>query len=225
MGIDQLTCHESRGTFISVEGSEGSGKSTNIQFLLEYLRDRRIRVTLTREPGGTPLGEKLRELLLAPEQKICDKTELMLMFAARTQHVETVIKPALAQGQWVLCDRFTDATYAYQGGGRGVDVDSIRRLERWALCGFKPDYTFLLDVPVEIGMERVRQRGELDRFEQEKTDFFERVRTSYLTLAEQHAGRITLVDASQTLQQVQQKLTSALDAIINATVSLTDTPL
>lgn len=224
MAINHSACHESRGTFISVEGSEGSGKSTNIQFLLECLQERHINVMLTREPGGTQLGEKLREILLAPEQKICDKSELMLMFAARAQHVETVISPALAQGQWVLCDRFTDATYAYQGAGRGINVDTIRSLEQWTLCGFKPDHTFLLDVPIEIGLERVRQRGELDRFEQEKVDFFERVRACYLTLAKQQPNRISIIDASQNLQQVQVQLVNAVDSIVHSAVSLTDTP-
>jgi len=205
-----------RGCFLTIEGSEGSGKSSNIQFLSEQLEAKGIHVTLTREPGGTPLGEKLRELLLSPQESICDKVELMLMFAARAQHVERVIKPALEKGHWVLCDRFSDATYAYQGGGRGMDPEIIQELEHWTIGNFKPDYTFLLDVAVETGMQRVRMRGELDRFEQEKLDFFERVRASYLLLAEQYPERIITIDASQPLPQVQARLDTALSGFIQS---------
>ena len=208
-----------RGIFISIEGSEGSGKSTNIQYLAEQLKFRGIPLLLTREPGGTAMGEKLRQILLSPDEIICDKVELMLMFAARAQHVETVIKPALEKGLWVLCDRFTDATFAYQGGGRGIDVESIRELEKWTLDNFQPDHTFLLDVPVETGMQRVRDRGELDRFEQEKIAFFERVRASYLLLAEQHASRISTINASLPLEQVQAQLVKTLTSIVDNTKS------
>ncbi len=204
------------GCFISVEGSEGSGKSTNIQFLGELLQAKGITFTLTREPGGTRIGEQLREILLSPEQNICDRTELMLMFAARAQHVETVIRPALEKGHWVLCDRFTDATYAYQGGGRGMSSSHIHELEQWTLAGFQPDHTFLLDVPVSIGMQRVRERGALDRFEQEKIEFFERVRGSYLTLAKNNPERITVIDASQTLDKVGIQLSSVLESFMNS---------
>lgn len=209
-----------RGLFLSVEGSEGSGKSTNIRYLSEQLESKGIPLLLTREPGGTSMGEKLREILLSPDEKICDKAELMLMFAARAQHVETVIKPALNKGIWVLCDRFTDATFAYQGGGRGIDVDSIRELENWTLGNFQPDHTFLLDVPVETGMQRVRERGELDRFEQEKMAFFERVRASYLLLAEQHTARISTINASVSLEQVQAQLEEKLHAIVSNAKSI-----
>ena len=211
-----------RGIFLSVEGSEGSGKSTNIQFLSEQLKAKEIPLLLTREPGGTSMGEKLRQILLSPSEKICDKAELMLMFAARAQHVERVIKPALEKGLWVLSDRFTDATFAYQGGGRGIDAESIRELEKWTLGNFQADHTFLLDVPVETGMQRVRERGELDRFEQEKMAFFERVRASYLLLAEQHATRISTIDASQSLEQVQAQLANRLQLLIDANQELTN---
>jgi len=206
-----------QGCFISVEGSEGSGKSTNIQFLADLLHTKDIKFTLTREPGGTRIGEQLREILLSPEQNICDKTELMLMFAARAQHVETVIRPALEKGCWVLCDRFTDATYAYQGGGRGMNLSHILELEKWTLAGFQPDHTFLLDVPVSVGMQRVRARGALDRFEQEKIEFFERVRDSYLSLAKNQPERITIIDASQELEKVKIQMESVLESFLSST--------
>jgi len=204
--------NKTRGQFITIEGSEGSGKSTNVQYLAGLLKERDIEFIQTREPGGTALGEKLRELLLSPDETIADKTELMLMFAARAQHVEQVIKPALDRGQWVLCDRFTDATYAYQGGGRGFDVEVIKQLELWTLERFKPDHTFLLDVPVEIGMQRAKERGELDRFETEQLEFFERVRATYLLLAQQESPRFSVIDASQPLESVKEQLAQALKA-------------
>jgi len=195
----------SRGLFITIEGGEGVGKSTNITALEQYLREHHIDLVMTREPGGTPLGEGVRELLLKTgDAPVSTLTELMLVFAARAQHIAEVIEPALARGQWVISDRFTDATYAYQGGGRGLDSDAIRRLESLVQGALRPDLTILLDVPVEIGMERARGRGELDRIEQEDLAFFERVRATYLELASNGGGRYRVVDASQPLEQVER---------------------
>ena len=174
------------GKFITVEGIEGVGKTTNIEFILQQLRGLGKDVVVTREPGGTPLGEAIRGLLLDPEYTgMSPDCELQLMFAARAEHLARVIKPAMEAGQWVLCDRFTDATWAYQGGGRGLDAGKIARLEDLVQGDFRPDLTLLLDVPVEIGLERAGKRGKLDRFEQETVDFFERVRQAYLDMARQ----------------------------------------
>jgi dTMP kinase len=168
-------------------------------------------VLVTREPGGTPLAEAIRGLLLDPAYTGMDTLcELQLMFAARAEHLARVIRPALAAGQWVLCDRFTDATYAYQGGGRGVDVAVIARLEDLVQGGFRPDLTLLLDVPVELGLARASQRGALDRFEQEQVAFFERVRHAYLDMARRHPGRYRVIDASQPLEAVQQLIRECL---------------
>ena len=165
------------GRFITVEGSEGVGKSSNLDFIESLLREAGKDVVRTREPGGTELGETLRGILLDARQKaICDDAELLLMFAARAQHLAEVIRPALAAGKWVLCDRFTDATYAYQGGGRGIPFDRIAVLEQWVQGDLRPDLTLLLDMPVEAGLARAGARSEPDRFEQEQTTFFERVR-------------------------------------------------
>jgi len=193
--------------FITIEGTEGAGKSTNLEFIKRFLESRSIPYLCTREPGGTPLAETLRDILLAPrEEAVVEETELLLMFAARAQHLKTVILPALERGEWVLCDRFTDATYAYQSGGRGVDCECVRQLENLVQGTLRPDYTILLDVPVSIGMERARGRGELDRIERENLEFFERVRASYLDLAEKGSGRYRLVDAGQSLEQVQEEV-------------------
>lgn len=198
---------ESRGLFITVEGGEGVGKSTNMAFLQERLCGLGVDLLVTREPGGTKLGEGVRELLLQPcEDSIASSAELLLIFAARAQHIEQVIEPALAAGKWVLCDRFTDATYAYQGGGRGLPVTMIRNLEKLVQGALRPDYTLLLDAPVSLGMSRARKRGELDRFEQEQEEFFERVRATYLQLAEHSSGRYRVIDASQSLESVQQQI-------------------
>ncbi len=196
-----------RGLFITVEGGEGVGKSTNMALLERHLRDHGVELVVTREPGGTPLAEDIRELLLTPrEEQVSSLSELLMMFAARAQHLEAKIEPALAAGKWVLCDRFTDATYAYQSGGRGVDVSLVRRLESLVQGELRPDYTLLLDAPVEVGMERARGRGELDRFEQEELAFFERVRSTYLQLARESSGRYRLIDASQSLEVVEIKM-------------------
>lgn len=198
---------DSRGLFITVEGVEGVGKSTNIAFLEERLRDQGIDLLVTREPGGTALGEDIRELLLRPRSDpVAGSAELLLMFAARAQHIEQVIEPALAAGRWVLCDRFTDATYAYQGGGRQLPVEMIRELESLVQGDLRPDYTLLLDAPVAVGLARAGERGELDRFEQEKRAFFERVRDTYLQLARESSGRYHIIDAACSLPEVQQAL-------------------
>ncbi len=166
-----------RGLFITLEGGEGAGKSTSLAFVRDYLEQAGWRVVVTREPGGTPLGEKIRELLLHGREYMDVDTELLLMFAARAEHLARVIRPALADGVCVVCDRFTDATYAYQGGGRGVPEARIRILEDWVQQGLRPNLTLLLDIPVEQGLGRAGQRSAPDRFEREKIDFFERVRS------------------------------------------------
>jgi dTMP kinase len=197
----------SRGLFISVEGGEGVGKSTNMVYIEDYLRRHGVDLLVTREPGGTRMGEDIRQLLLqVRDEQLSPMTELLLIFAARAQHIGERIEPALAAGKWVLCDRFTDATYAYQSGGRGVDSDTVRRLEELVQGTLRPDCTLLLDAPVSIGMARARGRGELDRFEQEAVDFFERVRATYLQLAQDSSGRYRVIDASLTLEEVQQQL-------------------
>ena len=199
-----------RGRFITVEGTEGVGKTTNLEYIRIWLQQQNIEFISTREPGGTPLAEQLRELLLQPRQEEVDQTaELLMVFAARAQHLNQVIRPALERGIWVLCDRFTDATYAYQGGGRQMDTALIAELENLVQGNLRPDAIILLDVPVEIGLSRAQQRGALDRFEQENVAFFERVRGAYRQRAAA-SDRYHLVDASQSLEQVQQQLASVL---------------
>jgi dTMP kinase len=196
-----------RGLFITVEGGEGVGKSTNMAYLEEHLKAQGVELQVTREPGGTALGEGIRGLLLQPrEEGMAPAAELLLIFAARAQHISEVIEPALAAGKWVLCDRFTDATYAYQGGGRQLPVAMVRKLENLVQGELRPDYTLLLDAPVEVGMSRAAGRGDLDRFEQEQLEFFERVRATYLQLAQESSGRYHLIDASQPLEDVEQQL-------------------
>lgn len=200
-----------QGKFITVEGIEGVGKSTNINFIRQQLEAAGRDVVLTREPGGTPLGEAIRGLLLNPEYTGMDSTcELQLMFAARAEHLAKVVWPALEKGQWVLCDRFTDATYAYQGGGRGIDIGVIARLEQLVQGDFRPDLTLLLDVPVAVGLARASKRGALDRFEQEKVEFFERVRNAYLDMAQRSPDRYRVVDASLPLEEVQKQIAAML---------------
>ncbi len=206
-----------RGRFITLEGSEGSGKSTNLAFIHQQLQQAGLDVVLTREPGGTPLGEQIRELLLDHRQQAMHSdTELLLMFAARAQHIREVILPALGRGQWVLCDRFTDATYAYQGAGRGIDESRIAQLEQWVQGDLRPDLTFFLDLPVEQGLARAGERAELDRFEREQIDFFERVRQGYLSQAARYPQRYRLVDASLPLAQVQAQLTQQISNYLQA---------
>ncbi len=190
-----------------MEGGEGVGKTTNLTFLKNYLIDNGVDVVTTREPGGTQLGEQIRELLLqVRREQVGAMTELLLIFAARAQHILEFIEPTLAAGKWVLCDRFTDATYAYQCGGRGVEWDTVRQLEKLVQGELRPDYTVLLDVPVAIGMARANRRGNLDRIEQETLKFFERVSSSYLQQAKNSSGRYRLIDASVSLDEVQQEL-------------------
>lgn len=196
-----------RGLFVTIEGGEGVGKSTNLTFLENLLRDHNVDIVVTREPGGTQLGEEIRKLLLQESgAPVNAMAELLLIFAARAQHISEVIEPALAAGKWVLSDRFTDATYAYQSGGRGIAKDVIGRLEGLVQGELRPDYTLLLDVPVTTGMARARGRGSLDRIEQETMEFFERVRASYLQQAEESSGRFRIVNASVSLQEVQKDL-------------------
>ena len=204
-----------RGKFITIEGGEGVGKSTNIACVERFLSERRIAFIKTREPGGTPLAEELRNLLLAPrDEKVCEKTELLLMFAARAQHLQQKIMPALQQGLWVVCDRFTDATYAYQGGGRGLSLEMIAALETLVQEGLQPDLTLLLDVDVQTGMARASSRSTPDRFEREQMAFFEAVRAMYRQRAAQQPARFSIVDAGQSLAQVQQDIVAALSRFI-----------
>ncbi|MCG6885792.1 MAG: dTMP kinase [Proteobacteria bacterium] len=203
------------GQFITVEGSEGVGKSSNLAFIEQYLRAAGKDVVSTREPGGTPVGEKLRDLLLdARHTQLGDDTELLLMFAARAQHIHEVIRPALAAGKWIVCDRFTDATYAYQGGGRGIPVTRIAVLEDWVQGTLRPDHTVLLDMPVDAGLDRAGARSRPDRFEQEQQSFFERVRNTYLERARQEPGRFHVIDATPSLEQVQAHIANVLDGIL-----------
>ena len=203
------------GLFITLEGPEGAGKSTNREYLAERLRAAGIDVVLTREPGGTALAERIRELLLAPsDEAMCADTELLLVFAARAQHLDQVIRPALARGAVVLCDRFTDATYAYQGGGRGLSQERIAVLESFVQGALRPDLTLVFDLPVEVGLARAVARGQLDRFEREGRAFFEAVRNTYLRRAAIDPSRYQMVDASQTLDQVQQALDGLLPLIV-----------
>ena len=199
------------GRFITIEGSEGAGKTTQLVFMRDFLERRGYPVTLTREPGGTGLGEELRALLLDHrDDGMALTTETLLMFAARAEHLERVIRPALAAGQWVLCDRFTDATYAYQGGGRGLSGAKIAVLENWVQGDLRPDLTLLLDLPVAIGLVRASKRGMADRFERETVEFFERVRAAYLNRARQQPERYRIVDAAQPVEKVQAAVENLL---------------
>ena len=202
-----------RGRFITVEGTEGVGKSTNIAVIKQWLESRSINYVATREPGGTPLAESLRELLLANREESVDATaELLMVFAARAQHLNTFIKPHLDAGTWVLSDRFTDATYAYQGCGRGLDLELISQLESLVQKTLRPDLTIYLDVDVKVGLARAAARGELDRFEKEDVEFFERVRQGYLTRVSEDRDRYLVVDAGQSLLAVKDDLLAALDS-------------
>lgn len=191
-----------RGKFITFEGIDGAGKSSHIAALKAFLEARGLRVVTTREPGGTPLGEKLRELLLHEPMHL--ETEAMLMFAARREHLARIIEPALERGDWVVCDRFSDATYAYQGGGRGLDRVRLRQLEQWVHGHLQPDLTLLFDLPLAVASRRIAaQVRELDRFEQERAEFHERVRLAYLERAMEAPQRIRVIDADQTLDEIR----------------------
>ena len=204
-----------RGKFITLEGGEGVGKSTNLKFIRDSLSASGIELIETREPGGTRLGEALRGVLLGDEAEgICPEAELLTMFAARAEHLEKVIKPALDAGKWVLCDRFTDASFAYQGGGRGLAFERIEQIEAWVQGDLRPDLTILLDAPVEVGMARAEARGEADRFEREPKAFFEAVRNAYRTRAEQNPKRYAVVDAAVELVDVQGQIVGVLEELL-----------
>jgi len=207
----------SLGRFITLEGGEGCGKSTNIKFIEQLLKSEGISVVVTREPGGTALAENIRQLLLDKEQEsLAEETELLMMFAARAQHIKHVIEPALAKGSWVLCDRFTDSSFAYQGGGRNMDYAAITWLENFVQKNRRPDLTLLLDVPVEVGMLRAKKRGALDRFELEKLEFFNKVRASFLDIAKNEPKRVRVIDAELGLSEVQSNITMLVKKFIHA---------
>lgn len=203
--------------FISVEGIEGAGKSTIIKLLADFLQTQKYDLIVTREPGGTPLAESIREVLLHthPQEKLAAKAELLLMFASRIQHVETLIKPALDSGKWVLCDRFVDASFAYQGGGRQLSAQNLELLTEYSLAGLLPDLTILLDIDVEVAATRLAYRNK-DKIEQENNDFFKRVRSAYLTRAKLESKRIKVVDASASVEQVMQSVFKIVQEFIDA---------
>ncbi|NKB77088.1 MAG: dTMP kinase [Gammaproteobacteria bacterium] len=208
------------GFFITVEGGDGAGKTTHLTFIYEWLRGRGMNVVRTREPGGTDVGESIRELLLHAVGKMFDDTELLLMFAARMQNIEQLIKPAIAKGDCVLCDRFTDASYAYQGGGRGINMDRIAELEQWVQGDLQPDLTIILDVPIETGMKRTQKRGEVsDRFERESMTFKKAVRQSYLDRAACFPKRIQLIDASGSIESVESNIEAVLSSFCECWLS------
>jgi dTMP kinase len=193
--------------FITFEGIEGSGKTTNLNYLAEILREKGINVTVTREPGGTKMGEEIRKILLANHKEtVCAITEILLLFAARSQHIENIIRPALIAGNCVLSDRFTDASYAYQGGGRGIALQTIQFLENLVQKDLRPDLTIVFDIPVELSVERIKKRKSIDRIEQEKVDFFERVRQAYLDRAKSLPERYAIIDATKPLTVVHKEL-------------------
>ncbi|MEN8166352.1 MAG: dTMP kinase [Pseudomonadota bacterium] len=206
-----------RGRFITVEGGEGAGKSSNLAFIQQLLEQVGKSVLFTREPGGTPLGEEIRQLLLGHRHTgMADDTELLLMFAARAEHIRQKILPALDSGVWVLCDRFTDASYAYQGAGRGISRERIAILEQFVQGDLRPDLTLLLDLPVELGLDRAGSRSEPDRFEREAGDFFHKVRQDYLRIAEEEPARVKLIDASPTLEQVQGQIALVMKTFLES---------
>jgi dTMP kinase len=204
-----------RGRFITLEGIEGAGKSTVARHIMSWLEARNLPAVLTREPGGTPLAERVRALVLTPDgEALPAEAEMLLMFAARSIHLANLIRPALARGEWVICDRFTDATRAYQGGGRGLDRGAIESLARLVHADLTPDLTLLLDLPVSVGLARAQaRRGPTDRFEQERGPFFERVRAAYLELARAQPERFCVVDAARELPQVEAAVERALEAL------------
>ncbi len=203
-----------RGKFITLEGTEGVGKTTNLTFIQQWLEQKKIPLTVTREPGGTPLAEELREMLLQKRDEPVDASaELLMIFAARAQHLNQVIRPALERGEWVLCDRFTDATFAYQGAGRGLSLAMIETLESLVQGQLRPDLTIVLDIDVETGLERASNRAALDRFESEEVDFFHRVRSGYQARVMRAPDRYRVVDAGQSLEDVQSDLAEVLASL------------
>lgn len=205
-----------KGRFISLEGIEGSGKSTQLNFVIEYLQTNNIEVVSTREPGGTLVSEKIRDVLLDNElPSMHMDTELLLMFAARVEHVKAVIQPALDLGKWVVCDRFYDATYAYQGYGREIDLKRIDALKDFSIGELAPDLTLLLDVTLDVSMDRVTKRGNKDRFENEKIEFYKKVRDGYLAIAHNNPDRVVTVDATRSINEVQTAIQIKLDGLLN----------
>lgn len=204
--------HKQRGCFITLEGVDGAGKSTHIQWLVEELQLRGVKVVSTREPGGTAMGEQLRQLVLTQPMGL--KTETLLMFAGRCEHIETVIKPALSAGIWVVCDRFTDATYAYQGGGRELGGDCINVLEQWVHADLQPDCTWLFDVPLAVARERLARSRDLDRFEKEGDAFFERTRNAYHDRMRQHPERFRIVDSTLPIETVRRDLAHQIGELV-----------
>ena len=201
--------------FITLEGIEGSGKSTQLKFVLEYLESKRIQAISTREPGGTIISEKIRDILLDKSlPAMQDDTELMLMFAARIEHVNSVILPALNEGKFVVCDRFYDASYAYQGYGRGINLERIDQLRKYSIGNLQPDITFLLDIALDVSNSRVDARGVRDRFESEKITFYENIRAGYLEIAKQQSDRVKVIDAAKPIAEVQADIKSYLDDLI-----------
>jgi dTMP kinase len=203
-----------RGFFITLEGGEGAGKSTQLRAIADWLRRHGREVVVTREPGGTELGERIRELLLHKDGHPTAEAEILLMFAARAEHLARVIRPALEAGRTVLCDRFTDATYAYQGGGRGLARERIKVLEEWVQGGLRPDLTLLLDVPIAVGLKRAGGRSEPDRFERESESFFERVRNAYLETAEREPQRVRVVTTTGTVEQTTCEVERVLAEVL-----------
>lgn len=204
------------GKFITLEGIDGAGKSTHLDWIAGWLKKRGIAVTVTREPGGTDFGEKIRGLILERHYRLHPETEALLMFAARREHLDKVILPALAAGRWVLCDRFTDATFAYQAAGSGIAWNKIKLLEEWVQGPFQPDLTICFDVDPVVGRERSRRIKSADRFEQEPILFHERVREAYLRRAKEHPQRIRVVDANRPIPDIQQQLEKILLSICSA---------
>lgn len=204
-----------RGRLVTVEGVEGAGKSTHIGFITNYISAAGYEVVSTREPGGTKLGEAIRTVVLADtDEAVSPEAETLLMFAARAQHIEQVIEPALARGEWVVCDRFTDATYAYQGGGRGMPLSRIAILEEWVQGALRPDLTLMLDLDPNIGLERIGKRGKEDRFDGENLEFFEQVRNVYLRRAAQEMSRYAVVDAEPSVETVRKSIAETLDRFL-----------
>ena len=204
-----------RGLFLTFEGIEGAGKSSNLEHAKAIIEASGKMVTVSREPGGTEVGEKIREVLLDPNlPAMHSDTELLLMFASRAEHYQNKILPALNAGDWVLCDRFTDASFAYQGGGRNIDINRISNLESWALGDFRADKTFLFDLPVSVGLSRAKARSAADRIEQEESDFFERIRSSYLMRANEEPNRFSVINASQTMEGVRHQVEQAVKKLI-----------
>ena len=206
---------QKRGKFISIEGIEGVGKSTAIRFLNKHLDQQGLSTVLTREPGGTAIAEEIRQILLAHHDEVmAPDTELLLMFAGRAQNIAEIIRPALRRGQWVIADRYVDASFAYQGGGRGIELDKVRELADWVLKGLWPSLTILLDAPVDIGLQRIDSRGARDRIELEGVEFFERARATYLELASLDSQRFCVIDATQSLAAIEKQLVQAVEPML-----------